>query len=89
MESTPIDPSRSSWSSWAGFLRRHGLENLAIFLLESAGPLSVLGAQALYLGSPFLRPALSDSQQEALASLLEDPAEARAFANFLRKETIL
>jgi hypothetical protein len=46
----------------------------------------VLGAQALYLGGPLLRPALSNGFIEALADLLEDHSEAQAFAAFLREE---
>ena len=58
-------------------------------MLEAAGPVRVLGAQALYLGSPFLRPALTDDQSNALATLLEDPIEARSFTAFLRKGSSL
>lgn len=59
---------------------------MAAWALEAAGPLTVLGAQLVYIGSPFLRPALTDSQCTALASLLEDRSEAQAFAAFLREE---
>ncbi len=78
--------SRSAWLRWAEFLRSHGWVNLTAWALEAAGPLTVLGAQALYIGGPLLRPGLSDPQREALASLLEDRDEARAFAAFLRQE---
>ena len=78
--------TRSAWPAWAEFLRRHGLDNLAAFMLEAAGPLTVLGAQALYFGAPLMRPALTDIQRDALANLLEDRAEALTFAAFLREE---
>ena len=77
---------RTSWPAWADFLRRLGLENLAAWALEAARPLTVLGAQALYLGAPLLHPAFSDTQVGALAHLLEDDEEAQAFATFLREE---
>jgi hypothetical protein len=77
---------RALWPSWADFLRRLGLENLAAWALEAAGPLTALSAQALYLGEPFLRPAFSNAQVGALARLLEDDEEARAFLAFLREE---
>jgi len=77
---------RTSRPAWADFLRRLGLENLAAWALEAAGPLTVLGAQALYLGAPLLHPAFSDTQVGALAHLLEDDEEAQAFASFLREE---
>jgi hypothetical protein len=65
------------------------LENLAAWALEAAGPLTVLGAQALYIGGPLLRPALTDAQRDALTTLLEDRDEVQALAAFLREETSL
>lgn len=86
MQTETLPGTRSSWPQWAGFLRHRGLESLASWAIEALGPLTVLGAQALHIGSPLLRPALSTAQVESLASLLEDPAETRAFAAFLREE---
>ncbi len=87
MQNNAVLKARSPWPGWAEFLRSHGLEGLAAWALEAAGPLTVLGAQFLYLGGPLLRPALSDAQINALAGLLEDHREAMAFAAFLREET--
>jgi hypothetical protein len=84
-----VSESRSAWQGWAEFLHRHGLENLVAWMLEAAGPLTLLGAQALYLGGPLLRPALTDQERDALASLLEDRIETRAFTAFLREEISL
>ena len=89
MQMDSIAETRSAWLGWAEFLRRRGLENLVAFVLEAAGPLTVLGAQALYLSDPLLRPALTSIQRDALAGLLEDREEALAFAAFLREETSL
>ena len=80
--------TRSAWPAWAEFLHLHGLDSLVAFVLEAAGPLTVLGAQALYLGGPLLRPAITDVQRDALADLLEDRTEALAFAALLREETL-
>jgi hypothetical protein len=80
-----VPEARSAWPGWAEFLHRHGLENLVAYVLEAAGPLAVLGAQALYIGGPLLRPALTDLQRDALADLLEDRDEALAFSAFLRE----
>jgi len=87
MLTNSIPAERTSWPIWAGFLRDRGLENLAAWTIEVAGPLTVLGAQVLYLGSPFLRSAFSNEQMDALAGMLEDQREAVAFAAFLREET--
>ena len=81
--------ARSAWPVWAEFLRQRGLDNLAAFILEAAGPLTVLGAQALYLSGPLLRPAMTDTQRDALADMLENRGEALAFATFLREEIFL
>lgn len=77
---------RASWPAWADFFRRHGLESLAAWLLEVAGPLHLLGAQLLYFGGPLLRPVLSPRHFEAFAHLLESEEEAQAFAAFLRED---
>jgi hypothetical protein len=86
MQVNSVPQGRASWPTWAGFLRRRGLENLAIWALESAGPLTILGAQILFLTGPLMRPAWSGGQVEALAGLLEDQHESLAFAAFLREE---
>ena len=86
----PIAPEwRAPWSAWADFLRRHGLESMAIWALEAIGPLAVLGAQVLIFGGPLLRPAVSSYNLEALSHLLEDTDEARAFADYLKEEQSL
>lgn len=78
--------TRASWPTWAEFLRRHGLESLAAWALEAAGPLNLVGAQLLYFGGPLLRPVFSHEQFEAFAGLLESEEEAHAFAAFLRED---
>jgi len=82
MRIAPLSPVRASWPQWAGFLRQHGLEGLAVWALEAVGPLAILGAQVLYLGRPLI-PA-SDAQLDALAGMLEDPEELRGFTAFLQ-----
>jgi len=89
MQTDSLLEARASWPIWAEFLRRRGLENLVAWALEAANPLTVLGAQVLYLGGPLLRPAFSNGLIEALAGLLEDRSEALAFSAFLREEMSL
>ena len=86
MPPDPVPAARESWSLWAEFLRRHGMEHLVAWMLEAAGPLTVVGAQILYMGGPLLPRAISMGQVNALAGLLEDGSEALAFAAYLRKE---
>ena len=87
----PIDglpAERAAWPAWADFLRRRRLEGLAAWALEAAGPVTLLGAQFLYLGEPLLHPLLSNRQVESLAGLLEDRDETLSFAAFLREELV-
>jgi hypothetical protein len=74
--------SRSEWSEWAESLRRLKLDVLAAWLLEAGGPLTVLGAQAVYLGQPFL----GGKKLDSLAHMLEVDEESQAFARYLRGE---
>lgn len=87
---TEIDSqSRANWSSWAGFLRRYGLENITAWFLEAAGPMILMGSQALSFGAPLLRPWLDENQEKALSVLLEDREATSAFATFLRQDVDL
>jgi len=78
--------NRKWWGSWARFLQRFEMERPAAYLLEAAGPLTILLAQAMILGQPFLSDPLKRERWAALAEMLENPAEAKAFASFLKEE---
>ena len=75
---------RPHWTDWANQLRRLKLDFFAAWLLEAGAPVTLLGAQALFIAAPFLGPT-----SEALARMLEDDEETRAFSSFLRGEAIL
>jgi hypothetical protein len=77
-----MEENRSFWPKWAHFLQRWGLNGPAAALLEAAGPLTVIAAQLLYFGQPFV----PGQQSLALAEMLENRQEGRAFAAFLREE---
>jgi len=76
--------SRANWSQWAETLRRFKLDGFASWLLDAGAPLTVLGAQALYLGQPFL----SGDRFNALAHMLEEDSETQAFVRYLRGEEV-
>lgn len=57
-------------------------------LLEAAGPLSLLGAQFVYFGQPFLNFALPEDHIIALANLLENENQAQSFAALLKEGVI-
>jgi len=74
---------RSHWSDWANQLHRLKLDAIAAWLLEAGAPVTLLGAQALFVARPFLGP-----QSEALAHLLEEDDEVHAFAAYLREGVV-
>ena len=53
-------------------------------MLDAASPLAVIGAQALYLGQPFI----GGEKLNALAHMLEEESETQAFVRYLRGEAI-
>ncbi len=53
--------------------------------MEAGGPVSILAAQAIYMGQPFLRQAVPESHLQAMANLFEDQEEGQMFAAFLRE----
>ena len=73
---------REFWPRWAESLRRYQLNDLIASVLEAGSPLALLGAQAIYFSSGFLK----NDQLIALAETLEEETEARAFASFLAGE---
>jgi hypothetical protein len=73
------------WRDWARNLHRWGMEQGAAALLEAAGPLTTLLAQVVYLGQPVLGRLVSPASMAALAAMLEEPAQTKAFAEFLRE----
>lgn len=79
-----MDSLRVYWPEWIDSLRRRGLDGYAAWLLEAGGPLHLIGAQLLYLGQPFVTPQAGEGLR-ALAGLLEQEDETRAFADQLRQ----
>lgn len=77
----------SYWSSWVQSLRRRGLNEPAVILLETLGPLAVILTQAIYIGQPFLNSFLPDDQLTSLATTLEDPQQRNAFIAFLEEKS--
>ena len=73
------------WQGWSESLQRWGVDQLAASLLETSGPLSILAAQIIYISQPLVSWIVSIDQINALAALLEEPAQARAFSTHLRE----
>ena len=78
-----MQTQRPHWSDWASQLHRLKLDAIAAWLLEAGAPVALPVAQALFVARPFL-----GAQSEALARLLEEEDETRAFAAYLRQEAL-
>lgn len=76
--------TREFWQRWAESLRRYQLHDLVASFLEAGSPLALLGAQAIYFGGGFIK----NDQLDALANLLEDDSETRAFAAYLNQNEV-
>jgi len=73
------------WQNWARFLQHWGLDGITAFLMEAGGPVSILAAQAIYMGQRFIRQSMPEGHLQALANLFEDQEEGQMFAAFLRE----
>ncbi len=80
-----MDSNQHIWRVWANRAHRWGIGDWTATLLEAIGPLSVLGAQAVYLANPLLSPLFPKGHLDALANLLEEPEQAQAFSALLRE----
>lgn len=76
-------PDQHTWENWSSTLHGWGVQNLVASFLEAAGPLTLVGAQLVYLLQPFLRG--RSTQLSLLAGMLEDQEQAQAFAKYLRE----
>jgi hypothetical protein len=80
-----MNQNRQIWQVWAKSFHKWGVEEFVASILEAMGPVSVLGAQAVYFCQPFARKDFADSHMTALANLLEDNRETEDFITFLRE----
>jgi hypothetical protein len=83
-----MDTNHHIWRVWTKSLHRWGLQNLVASFLEAAGPLAVMGAQAVYVGQPILDIVLPGEHLQALANVLEDDDQRQAFVTCLLEESV-
>lgn len=76
--------SRADWPQWVETLRRFKMDGFASWILDAGAPLTVLSAQALYIGQPFM----GGDKINALAHMLEEESETQAFVHYLRGEAM-
>ena len=79
-----MDKNHHIWRIWVKTLHRWGVENLVASLLEAAGPLTIIGAQAVYIGQPILNGIVPDGHLLVLTGVLEDDDQRDAFVSYIR-----
>ncbi|HQV93481.1 MAG TPA: hypothetical protein PLF41_03375 [Anaerolineales bacterium] len=72
--------SQTDWTQWVESLQRLKLDGLVAWVLDAGAPLTVLGAQVMYITQPFL----GGKHTTAIAHMLESDEETQAFARVLR-----
>jgi len=77
--------SKIAWARWAESLQRHNMDGLVAWFLEAGAPLTVIGAQFIYIAQPFF----GGNDSKGIAQMLEDQNESSAFAHFLRGEVTI
>ena len=75
---------KSDWTKWAESLHKLKIDGLAAWVLDAGAPLTLFGAQLIYLTQPFL----GGKSSLAIARMLEEENEAQAFACTLRETRV-
>ena len=72
--------SKTDWTQWVDYMQSLKLEGLVAWVLDAGAPITVLGAQVMYITQPFL----GGKHTTAIAHMLESDEETQAFARVLR-----
>ena len=80
-----MEQDRHIWQVWARNLQRWGVSDWAAAFLEVSGPLTIIGAQFVYLCQPWLGGSGRDDRLAALARLLENSSSKQEFINLLQE----
>jgi len=81
-----MESDQSIWKSWADRLKVWGIADWTAQLMESFGPLAVLGAQAIYITQPIVGSFVKNQHLAAAAHLFERPGAFQEFIILLREE---
>lgn len=81
-----MESDQSIWKSWANRLKKWGIADWTAQVMESFGPLAILGAQAIYITKPLVGPFINYQHLEAAAHLFEQPTAFQEFIILLREE---
>lgn len=71
---------------WTDRFHRWGIAEWSAVFLETAGPLTILGAQAVYIAQPLLNWLIPNKHLDFAARLLEEPDKLSQFITLLREK---
>jgi hypothetical protein len=71
---------------WVNSLRKNGLTEIVLFVLQAFKPLSFFSSQLIYSGTPLLKFVLPDPQIKAAGSLMDDSGELDHFIAMLHSK---
>ena len=71
---------------WVNRLRKNGLTEIVLFILQAFKPLSYFSSQLIYSGTPLLKWVLPESQINAAGSLMDDSEELDRFMIMLHSK---
>jgi hypothetical protein len=77
--------SQKYWSEWVQKLQHNPLKGLYLTFLEGTGPLRLIFGQFMLAGAVFINPTATEKWL-AVAEMLEDEDQSKAFAALLREE---
>jgi hypothetical protein len=75
------------WNTWALALQHWGINREIASILETAGSLSVLLAQLIYLTQPLLCGVIPSQSVNTCAKMLENPSIRHEFITVLKEGT--
>ena len=75
------------WRTWAHILHRWGINEWVATFLETTGPLTIIGAQVVYIGQPLLESFFPNQHIDALGHILDNKSETSSFISYLREES--
>ncbi len=75
------------WSDWSKKVHELRMTGIVLALLDGAAPVRYILSQGLFAFLPFVNSSATPSVK-SFAQMLEDPADARSFAAYLREERL-
>jgi hypothetical protein len=72
------------WQESADLMDRWGVKAFVVSLLDSLGPLTIVGAQIAYIGQPMLSSLINPEKYRVMVGLLEDSEQMKTYIAYLQ-----